>query len=163
DAFAKFIRRFGWTLGPADITQVTSTLGQVTSLARDPSSMSLEQLTSDLIAAGNVVRRIANSGAPEAFVSTFPRELLDYLVYSALAQQAPPLFGILHFVGVIGERRVPADTTTGRAEHIEAKVQWERLAPLADQPLDTVKKSYGWGEAFDDDAFVRSLGILLRG
>src|SRR2546425_8550401 len=125
DAFAKFIRRFGWTLGPADLTQVTNTLGQVASLARDPSSMSLEQLTSDLISVGTVVRRIANSGAPEAFVSTFPRELLDYLVYVALAEQVPPLFGILHFVGVLGERRVSAETTTGRAEHIEAQVHWE--------------------------------------
>jgi hypothetical protein len=163
DAFAAFLRQFGWTLGAADLTRVTGTLGGLQSFAADPSSLGFEQLTAELISAGGVVRSLTQSGAPEAFATTFPRELLDYLVYFALAVRVPPLFAALHFVGVLGERLVPADPNTGRAEHVERSVHWERLGPLADDPQKTVEQSYGWGETFDDDAFLRSLGILLRG
>jgi hypothetical protein len=73
------------------------------------------------------------------------------------------LFGVLHFFGVFTERRVATDSTTGRAEHIEVTVNWERLGPLADQPLETIASSYGWDDAFDGDGLVRSIGILVRG
>ncbi len=163
DAFAAFLQQFGWTLAPADLAHVTGALGDLTSLPSDTSSLSLEQLTGELLSAGNVIRRISTSGAPAAFASTFPRELLDYLVYSALAQQGPPLFALLHFVGVLSERRVPAAPDTGRAEYIERQVHWDRLGPLGDQPLATIERTYGWGAAFDADAFLRSIGILVRG
>ena len=72
------------------------------------------------------------------------------------------MFGILHFIGVMGERRVPADGATGRAEHVEREVHWERFSALADDPLITIKQSYGWGGTFDADAILRSIGILVR-
>jgi hypothetical protein len=162
-AFTAFTRQFGWNLAPADLASVTRSLGDLAALATDPASQSLDQLSTDLISASKVIRGISNSGAPAAFLSTFPRELLDYVMYSALADKAPPLFGLLHFVGVLGEQRVPADGATGRAEHVQLQVHWERLAPLADQPLATIEQSYGWGGAFDGLAFIRSLGVLVRG
>src|SRR4029453_5723742 len=110
-----------------------------------------------------IVRGIANSGAPAAFAQTFPRELLEYLVYVAIAQQPPPLVGVLHFMGELGERRVPADSDSGRAEHTELLVNWERLGQLAEDPGKTIKQSYGWGKSFDGLGFLRSLGILVRG
>lgn len=162
-AFTAFLEQFGWTLPAADVTELTTTLGELTTLATNPSAQSLEQLTSDLIQASKIVRQIATSGGPAAFVSTFPRELLDYLVYTAAASNAPPLFGILHFVGVFTEQRVAADSATGRAEYVQVTVHWDRLGPLADQPLDTIESVYGWGATFDGDALVRSIGILCRG
>ena len=162
-AFAGFLKQFGWTLSDVNLAQITSALKDLGTLASNPSSLSLEQLTSDLISAGKVIRGIAATGAPAAFISTFPRELLDYLVYSAVATQVPGLFGILHFIGIFWEQRVAADTMTGRAEHVEFIVDWSRLGPLADQPLETIASTYGWGGAFDGDALVRSIGILVRG
>jgi hypothetical protein len=163
DAFTGFLRQFGWTLAPADLTHVSGSLGNLSPLATNPSSLSVEQLATDLVSAGKVIRGISDSGAPAAFSSTFPRELLDYLVYSALAQQSAPLFALLHFVGVLNEQRVPAAADTGRAEYIERQVHWDRLGLLADQPLSTLEQTYGWGTNFDADSFLRSLGILLRG
>ena len=163
DAFAAFLQQFGWTLAPTDLTRVTGSLGDLTSMSGVTSSVSLEELTGELISAGNVIRRISASGAPAAFASTFPRELLDYFVYFALAQQSPPVFALLHFVGALSERRVPAAADTGRAEYIERQVHWDRLGPLADQPLAAIGQTYGWGTDFDADAFLRNVGILARG
>jgi hypothetical protein len=162
-AFTAFLKQFGWTLSDANVTELTTALHDLSTLATNPSALSLDQLASELISASTVVHRIAISGAPAAFVSTFPRELLDYLVYAAVATRVPPLFGILHFAGVFSERRVAADSATGRAEHVEVTVHWERLGPLADQPLETIASTYGWGGTFDGDGLVRSIGILARG
>lgn len=162
-AFQSFLKQFGWTLGDADLAQLTTTLKDLSTLAANPSSLSVEELASDLVKAATIVRSISSSGAPAAFVSTFPEELLDYLVYSAVATGIPGLFGVLHFAGVFSEKRIAADAATGRAEHIEFIVAWARLGPLADHPLETIASAYGWGAAFDGDALVRSIGILVRG
>ena len=163
DAFTAFLAQFGWTLAPADLTSVTSAVKDLASVPDDTSSLNLEQLAAAIVSAASVIRRITSSGAPAAFASTFPRELLDYVVYTAIGGQGPPgLFAVLHFVGVLGERRVPADATTGRAEYTERLVAWDVLTALPDQPLATVEKSYGWGSAFDADGFLRSIGILIR-
>ena len=163
DAFAGFLNQFGWTLGPSELTQVKGSIGDLSTLSTDPSSLSVDQLIVQITAVAKAIRTIANCDAPAAFISSFPRELLDYLVYSAVAQQSPLLFGILHFIGVMSERRVLANSGIGRAEYIERQVHWDRLAQLADQPLATVGQSYGWGKSFDADSFLRSLGILVRG
>ena len=162
-AFASYLGGFGWTLGSNDLNSVTGSLGGLSSLAADPSSMSLEQLAADLVSAANVIRRIASSGAPAAFASTFPKELLDFLVYYALAQQSAPAFALLHFGGVLSERRVPADSANGRAEYVQRLVNWGLLGQFANQPLSAFEKTYGWGADFAADAFLRSLGILIRG
>jgi len=162
-AFTAFLAEFGWTLSPADLASVTTSLKDLASIPDDTSSLTVEQLAAALVSGGTVIRKVASSGAPAAFASTFPRELLDWVVYSAVAQQGPPwLFGLLHLVGVLGERRVPADSATGRAEYTERLVRWELLSSLPDQPLATVEKSYGWGGAFDADGFLRSAGIVVR-
>ena len=164
DAFTAFLKQFGWTLQPADLASVLNMISVVSTLATNPSSLSIEQLTQDLIAAATAIRKVASSGAPAAFVSTFPRELLDYLVYGALAGNVRPLFGILHFAGVLGEQRIAANTATGRAEYIERQVHWDRLGPLAKDPLATVEGAYGWGTpTFDGDALARSIAMLASG
>ncbi|HEY7396690.1 MAG TPA: hypothetical protein VH538_00195, partial [Gaiellaceae bacterium] len=162
DAFAAFLSRFGWTLAPGDLAHVTGALGGLSSLPDDTSSQSLEELTGELVAATAAVRKVASSGAPAAFASTFPRELLDDVAYSAIAQGSPGLFGVLHFVGVLAERAVPADAATGRSEFTARQVHWDRLASLADRPAETFRDSYGWGGDFDGDALLRSVGILVR-
>ncbi|HUJ31227.1 MAG TPA: DUF6603 domain-containing protein [Candidatus Acidoferrum sp.] len=162
-AFVAFLKQFGWTLPDATVSELRSLLSAISTLATNPSALSVEQLTSDLENVGSIIRKIESSGAPAAFASTFPRELLDYLVYSAVAANVPPLFGLLHFAGVFTEQRRPADSATGRAEYVQVTVHWDRLAPLADEPLETIESAYGWGGTFDGDGFVRSLGILARG
>jgi hypothetical protein len=162
-ALTGFLKQFGWTLPDANITTLATTLKDIETLAANPASLNLEQLTQDLISASTIVRKIAASGAPAAFASTFPRELLDYLAYNACAVNVPPLFGILHFVGVFSEQRVPANSATGRASYVALTVHWDRLGPLANQPLETMESAYGWGGTFDADGFIRSIGILLQG
>jgi hypothetical protein len=124
--------------------------------------MSTEQLVNHVGSVAEAVRSIAVSGAPAAFASTFPSELLDFLVYSALAQHGPQLFGILHLGGVLTEQRLPAAAATGRGGYVARRVHWDRLSDLVGDPVATVKQAYGWGSAFDGDAFLRSVGILIQ-
>jgi hypothetical protein len=133
EGLAGFLKGFGWTLAPADLGKVTGALGGLSAVPDDTSSQSLAELTSALLAAGTAVRKIAASGAPGAFASTFPRELLDDVAYGAIAQGSPGLFGVLHLVGVLTEQAVPADAASGRAEHTERQVHWDRLESLADR------------------------------
>jgi hypothetical protein len=164
DAFTAFLKQFGWTLKPEEVASVLAALHDIATLAADPSSLSLDELTHDLVAAATAVRKVGSSSAPAAFVTTFPRELLDFLVYVALTAKVRPLFGLLHFAGIVSEQRVPANAATGRAEYIERQVQWDRLGPLADDPLGTIESAYGWGTpAFDGDALVRSIATLAGG
>ena len=162
-AFTGFLQQFGWAIASTSVSELTSLLQGVAALATNPTSLTLEQLTSELVQVATLVRKIAASSAPSAFVSTFPRELLDFLVYNAAATKVPPLFGILHFAGVFSEGYVAADSATGRSKYLSVQVNWARLAPLADQPLQTMQSVYGWGGAFDGDALIRSIGILVRG
>jgi uncharacterized protein DUF6603 len=158
---AGFFNQFGWSLTATESTRVTTAMSSVTFTA-DPSTMSTEELVSHVGSAAVAVRSIAASGAPAAFASTFPSELLDFLVYSALAQHGPQMFGILHFGGVLTEQRLPADPATGRGEYVARRVHWDRLSGLAGDPIGTVNQTYGWGSAFDGDAFLRSVGILIQ-
>jgi hypothetical protein len=162
-AFASFLQQFGWTLTSTSVTELTTLLQGLATLATNPTSLALEQLTSDLVQVATLVRKIASSSAPTAFTSTFPRELLDYLVYNAAATKVPPLFGILHFAGIFSEHYVAADSATGRSTYLAVQVDWDRLGPLADQPLQTMQSAYGWGGTFDGDALIRSIGMLVRG
>ena len=163
DSLSAFLREFGWSLAPEDITKVNTALTSLASLPADPSSLDPQQLASTISNLVQVIRGIASSGAPAAFISTFPRELLDALVYAALARSNLTAFALLHFVGVLSERRVAADATTGRTAYVAYEVHWERLSGLATQPFATVTQAYGWGAQFDGEAFLRSLGILVRG
>ena len=61
--FASFLGGFGWTLASNDLNKITGSLGGLSTLAANPSSMSLEQLAGDLVSAANVIRSIASSGA----------------------------------------------------------------------------------------------------
>src|ERR1700722_3145159 len=162
-AFTSFLQQFGWTLSSANVSALTTLLADISTLAANPTSLSLEQLTGDLLQASTLVRKIASSGAPTAFVSTFPRELLDFLAYNAAATKVPPLFGILHFAGIFNEHYVAADSATGRSKYLAVQVNGDRLGPPADQPLQTMQSAYGWGGAFDGDALIRSIGMLVRG
>lgn len=163
DAFAGFLKEFGWTLVPADATKASGSLSGISALTSDPSSLSLDQLASQIASAVAVIRNLTDSGIPAAIASTLPGDLLDFLVYLAAAQRSPMLFGLLHFVGVISEQRVPADAATGRGEYIARRIHWARLSGLTNRPLETIQGSYGWGTNFDGDGFLRSVAILLRG
>ena len=158
---AAFLDQFGWSLSDADSTRVTNALSGVTFTA-DPSTMSTEQLVSHVGSVTEAVRGIAASGAPADFASTFPSELLDFLIYSALAQHGPQIFAILHLGGVLTEQRLPAAAATGRGEYVARRVHWDRLTDLAGDPIATVKQAYGWGSTFDGDTFLRSVGILIQ-
>jgi hypothetical protein len=162
DAFTAFLREFGWTLAPADTSKGTGSLSGISALTTNPSSLTTEQLASQIGAAVVVIRKLATSGMPAAIASTLPADVIDYLVYLSAAR-SPMLFGLLHFVGVISEQRVPANTATGRAEYVARQIHWDRLSGLVDRPLQTIQGSYGWGTSFDADAFLRSVAILLRG
>jgi hypothetical protein len=161
EKLAAFLDQFGWSLSGADSARVTSALSSVTFTA-DPSTMSTEQLVNHVGSVAEAVRGISASGAPAAFASTFPPELLDFLIYSALAQHGPQIFGILHLGGVLTEQGLPPAPASGRGEYVARRVHWDRLSGLAGDPIATVNQAYGWGSAFDGDAFLRSVGILIQ-
>ena len=79
-AMAGFLGGFGWTLPASDSGRVSTSLAGV-SLPADPSSLTTDQLVTGIVSAVDAVRSIAGSGAPAAFASTFPAELLDFLVH----------------------------------------------------------------------------------
>ena len=128
----------------------------------DSSALTTEQLLSQIAAVAEAIRSISSSGAPAAFASTFPSDVLDYLIDSALAANGPKLFAILHFFGVLTERHVPADSATGRGEHVAREVHWDRLAALGSRPADVLRQAYGWGGEFRADDLLRSIGILIQ-
>jgi hypothetical protein len=49
EAFASFLGEFGWTLTPSDLTHVTGSLEDLSTLATDPSSLNVEQLAGEII------------------------------------------------------------------------------------------------------------------
>jgi hypothetical protein len=163
DGVAPLLHEFGWDLAASDLALVTAAIGDLSTLADDPSSLGIDELTTEIASAIEAVRRIASSGAPPAFASTFPRELLDFLVYGALAEDSPSTFAILHFLGIISERAVDADLTTGRAAYTAREIRWDLLPEMAVRPLSTVAQSYGWGTAqFDADGFLRGVAMVIR-
>jgi hypothetical protein len=162
DAFAAFLKEFGWGLSGAEQTNVTGALTGLSTLPDDTSGQSPEQLLGEIGGAIEAIRAIEATGGPAEFASTFPRQLLDYTVYSAIAQGSAGLFGILHFAGVLSERGVPADAANGRLDYTERLVHWDRLTGLVDDPAGTFGETYGWGGQFDGDALLRSVGILVR-
>jgi hypothetical protein len=161
DALARFVGGFGWSLAPSDSGHVSGSLSGI-SVPSDPSALTTEQLVTQIAGVAEAVRSISSSGAPAAFASTFPGNVLDYLIHSALAANGPKLFALLHFFGVLTERHVPADSATGRGEHIAREVHWDRLSALGSQPADALRQAYGWGGDFRGDDLLRSIGIVIQ-
>jgi hypothetical protein len=161
DALAQFVGGFGWTLTAADSSRVNGSLSGI-SVPSDPSALTTEQLVTEIVAVAGAVRGIASSGAPTAFVSTFPGDVLDYLIHSALAANGPKLFALLHLFGVLTEKHVPADSATGRDDHIAREVHWDRLSMLGSQPADALRQAYGWGGDFRGDEVLRSIGLVIQ-
>jgi hypothetical protein len=161
EGLAAFLRQFGWSLEPSDSAHVQASLNGI-SLPADPTSMSTGELLAQIASITSAIRSIATSGAPSTFATTFPGELLDFLIYSALANQMPRIFALLHFGGVLSEQSLPADPATGRGEYVARTLHWDRLSLLEDQPVEAVKQAYGWGSDFDGDGLLRSLGLLIQ-
>ncbi len=161
DALARFVGGFGWSLAPSDSSHVSGSLSGI-SVPSDPSALTTEELVSQIAAVAEAIRSISSSGAPAAFASTFPGDVLAYLIHSALAANGPKLFALLHFFGVLTERHVPAESATGRGEYIAREVHWDRLAALGSRPADALRQAYGWGGEFRGDDLLRSIGILIQ-
>lgn len=161
DALAHFVGGFGWSLTPADSDRVSNSLSGI-SVPADPSALTTDQLVSQIAGIATAIRSISGSGAPAAFANTFPGDVLDYLIHSALAANGPKLFSLLHFFGVLTERQVPADSATGRGDYVAREVHWDRLSTLGGQPADALQQAYGWGADFRADDLLRSIGIVIQ-
>src|SRR5262245_15391654 len=180
----------GWTIAPgADMTAVAAAFGPLPQAAvavrtaaqallalqanasADELRRAAGQLTAAIQQITGALRRLTQSapasglGFPfdqAAFWTSFAQEVLDYVVYRALDEQAPLVAGLLRFVGIISAEKIPADSV--RAEHVRRTVHWDRIATAATQPQAVLASVYGWGTpSFDHVTLVANLRELLIG
>lgn len=162
-AFSAFMAEFGWTLDEAEIEQVRNIMKGIETNELDFSSQDINEVIESIKQSSSIIREVASSDAPAEFATTFPQELLDYLVYLMIGSKFPKTFAVLHFIGVIGEVQEPVNETIGRQAYIKRFINWESLPSFILEPIDTIYQTYGWNGAFKGDDLIRSLGILAAG
>jgi hypothetical protein len=79
------------------------------------------------------------------FKSTFPAQLVHFLIIEYLLDQAPAFGSILKVLGVIRIEEV--DATATRPAHISLELAWQDLANVFDDPFIALKNAYQWGTA----------------
>lgn len=103
------------------------------------------------------------------FWSTFPGDLLDYLLYKYIESQSPILGGILSFLGVLNADPMPADTTStpNRDAHTKLTVDLSVLQTVVTDPESLFAHVYNWGgpapTTFKYARFTNNIANLLRG
>lgn len=179
--FAVLLREHGWHI-EGDAAPAVETFGGRLRLAdRLPP---LEQAIGELIATGSLTAEEASTvldaaidllsairslaamsppaGAPAPldrpeFWTTFPLDLAQTLVVDYLELRQPPLFAVLHLIGVIDQRDIAADATPGRVSYTKTELHWERLGETLSDPAAVMREVYGWGTALDHDKLTGHL------
>jgi Family of unknown function (DUF6603) len=186
-SFSAFLAEFGWYMDPgADINVIQAALGELPGqLASIPQTIAaletadaggelgtlataLEDLESLVKATVDTVHGLAEVTPDTSwpapldsadFWTTFPLDLLEYLIYSYLEQNAPRVFAALRAAGVLSDDlHVP--TGGGRVAYTRRGVPWDRLISAVSQPQDLPADVYGWGGKFDHDRLLTSIGTL---
>ena len=178
DAFTTFLAQFGWALPAsmdmnaiknafANVTQSLDTLKQDAQQASAGADTLAGDIASLVGALLGLTLATTGGGLPpplnqQAFWDTFPEDLLEYLVYTYLANHQPLVFGGLRFLGVLSEDSIAANPATGQAAYVRHGVDWSRIVKDITQPTSLFPEVYGWGTTFLHTRFIHNLTALLQ-
>ena len=175
DALAGTFERLGWPVPvPAEVAaELAAAADAIERLADDVGAgAGAATLIGDVAAAITALGGLRgaalgpSAGAPfddPAFWAALPEELLALLVAEALERDAPGLYGVLTFVGVLTATPVAADPATGRAAYTARAIDWAALLRAATAPHELLRDTYGWGGELDHTRLLTALAALGAG
>ncbi|MEH1031113.1 DUF6603 domain-containing protein [Micromonospora profundi] len=175
DQLPGLLARLGWSTatGAEAVEQFSATASALDALANDleaeaPAVTLVDDVAAVITALGRLrgVSLGSSAGTPfddPAFWTALPEELLGLLVTEALEANAPGLYGVLSFVGVLITTPVDSDPDTGRGAYDARAVDWAALLNAVTSPQDVMRDVYGWGGDFDHGRFLTALAALGAG
>ncbi len=171
NAFEDFLLSFGWraSIQETEVSGIRATFGifnsveAIIALIQDiqggqiEPETAIEQAITDIknlfqsvnsfsasLASGQTLYPLNQSD----FWNQMASSLADRILINGLRRHQVPIFGILHFWGIIRfDRIIP--TGLGRLPFHQQTVDWPKLGDLLSQPLDRLKAEYNWGTATD--------------
>jgi hypothetical protein len=183
---AALIGELGWNLAPdadnsitaiftgvstaiTDLKNAATELGAVAKGDDNALLRAIADLTKGVTAVTGEIRALTgNKGNPAwpaplndpAFWSSFPIEVLDYLIYHFLKETYPKLFGLLYFIGALGLDLVDAPPV-GREPYERPTVNWALIPAVVADPKSLFTRVYGWDGTFDHQKLSRAVEQLL--
>jgi hypothetical protein len=158
EAFGALARDLGWNLEdiPPPIRALSTAVGRLRAaleqvLGDSPSPEDFEALVQalrDLVAA---IDGLSTAGfdpalAAAGFATTFPRQLVQYLIIEHLTRAHPRVAFALTALGVLRVRYVEAPATE-HLDHVQRELVWADIAGLLADPVQIFENVYGWRTA----------------
>lgn len=176
DQFNGLLGRLGWP-SPSNtevadaFADASAAIGRLASdVAAGASAVTLVSDVVEAITALGDMRGVSlgsSAGAPfddPAFWAALPGELLGLLVSESLETNAPGLFGVLSFLGVLTTTPVAADPDTGRAAYDARVMDWSALIRSLTSPQTVMRDTFGWGDDdFDHARLLAAISALGAG
>ena len=103
-------------------------------------------------------------------ITSFPRALIDLLIFKILSERVPIVFGLLRLIGVLSEEFifiVPDNVID--AENIgytRRAIDWSQLTSAISNPERIFETVYHWnniGGKFDHSKLIHGIGALFGG
>lgn len=183
DRLEAFLSEFGWiaSISEGDLEGIQIVLGfsndvsEIEDILAEFDSDDLSSVGENVIRLSELLKKVisdlsglspSSSERPsvypfnqEAFWSTFPGELLDYLIYRYFEKYHPPIFGVLAFLGILTKSEIPAEQTTGRIVHFKREAKFELLPKIFTDFPGQFKDVYNWGPG-EGAPFLSHLSLL---
>lgn len=172
EALGAVLARLGWVETPPDDV-VNAVAGASTAIERLAEHVaddaSAATLVADVISAIGAIAELKNGSATTApfdnaaFWSGLPNDLIALLLCDELQANAPGLYGLLSFAGVLRVEARATEPSTGRQAYDARVTDWGVLGRIAGSPSTFFADVYGWGERFDHARFLTALADLSAG
>jgi hypothetical protein len=101
---------------------------------------------------------------------SFPKDLLDAVIWNMLEMRAPALFGLLRLSGVLRVQPRPdvpgTATSAPRIAYSQRVIQWNQFGQLIADPAGALAATYKWdtaGESFKATDFLEAAAALFTG
>jgi hypothetical protein len=94
------------------------------------------------------------------FWSTFPHEVLDYLICTYIRKSLPKTYGIFRFLGIVSSDWTDTQQD-GREPFHKLTVHWDLIPKFITGPQSLFSIVYGWGSTFDHHKFSNNIEQLL--
>lgn len=188
EAFATFLRRFGFLFDGADVTGTVGALAparagvlQLSAATRTALADGLD--AADLVTIANAARPLFETigkfhqslsalAPPEGMSATdfaaslesLPEELFDVLLTDYLSDNAPLALHTLAFLDVARTDKVPAtgDPRSRGLAYAVPVYRWDRIGLLFDDAGEWAAQAYGWGVEFHSDTFILRLTRIFE-
>lgn len=173
DSFHRLALELGWDLDtiPQPVEDVLVFLAEIVDLiqAGEIQASDVPQLIAGIRKFFEAVNDIATSpdgafppGLDAAlFKADFPKQLVEFLIVSYLADHHPRIEKILVGIGLIRVTRITA--AGGRPTYFKRQIVWGELGNILENPLQAVANVYKWGTSdFDANLFLDTVMELAN-